>query len=372
MPKRGENIYKRKDGRWEGRIRRYSAVKGRYYQSLYGKSYREVKDKMYRVRQEECEVLTCKCTMAEAAQLWMQSQSVCWKAGTCSAYSQMLKKYIIPYMGKMEMRQITDRVMCEFVTRVCEDKSDKALSDNYLFQICATIRRIINYMNVQTEERIVLPKNPIVKKKPRTMILPSEKSLLVLEDYLYAHCDDDTCLGILLALHTGIRIGELSALTWNDIDLQEEILYIRKNLLRVHRDEQAQMSESVTQVVQQSPKSSDSVRAIPLPPRLICLLQKYRKQGTDYVISGVKSPWAEPRTIQYRFERILKTCHIEHFNFHMLRHAFATRCVAIGLDVKSLSEILGHSNIQMTLNLYVHPTLHQKRLLMQQYDSVIH
>lgn len=142
-------------------------------------------------------------------------------------------------------------------------------------------------------------------------------------------------------------------------------------MLRV-KDENAYdfPDQKMTQIVRQTPKTSDSCRIIPLPEKLIVLLRQYQKDVTAYVISGGKNPWAEPRTIQYRFKNILKRCNIEYFNFHMLRHAFATRCVAMGLDVKSLSEILGHSSIQITLNLYVHTTIQQKRLFMHQYNSI--
>lgn len=376
MPKRGENIYKRKDGRWEGRIRRGDTMTGRTYKSVYGKSYREVKDKMFILRQNSgWEVNPGKkgnYTIAEASQLWMKSQEAYWKAGTYSAYQQMLHKYIIPYIGHINIRQVTDRTMLEFAQKVNQQEDSKVLSGNYMFQICALIRRIMIYMNKQYDDSIIIPENPIAAKRTHNIILPSDTSLSVLEDYLCCHCDNDTCLGILIALHTGIRIGELSALVWKDIDLEEGILYVRRNMLRVHKNNQDETEESATQIIEQKPKSSDSVRIIPLPPSLMPVLKKYRKNESDYVICGVKSPWAEPRTIQYRFESILKNCQIEYFNFHMLRHVFATRCVAIGLDVKSLSEILGHSNIQMTLNLYVHSTIQQKRLLMQQYDSVIH
>ena len=125
---------------------------------------------------------------------------------------------------------------------------------------------------------------------------------------------------------------------------------------------------NITHIIEQVPKTSDSFRTIPIPPQLIPLLQIYKKESSMYVISGTKTPWAEPRTIQYRFMNILKKCKIDYFNFHMLRHAFATRCVAMGLDVKSLSEILGHSNIQITLNLYVHSTIQQKKQFMKQYE----
>lgn len=369
MPKRGENIYKRKDGRWEGRIRKHFEDGTKRYQSVYGRSYREVKEKLYAAMQEGQSAGNCRKTLEEAAQLWMQSQSSYWKEGTYTSYRQILDKYVIPQLGNKPVGQITNRVLFEFAADLRQ--GDHALSRNYIFQICALIRRVMRYLNKQYDADLGIPENPVGREQFPKMFLPSENALQILSDYLCANSDDDTCLGILIALHTGIRVGELSGLTWKDIDLEEEILYIRRNLLRVHNGSGTKSGNNVTKVVAQKPKSSDSVRIIPLPPGLIPVLRKHQKEGSSYVVSGVKATWAEPRTIQYRFGKILEKCQIEHFNFHMLRHAFATRCVSMGVDVKSLSEILGHSNIQLTLNLYVHSTIQQKRMLMQQYDFAI-
>ena len=260
--------------------------------------------------------------------------------------------------------------MENFVSYLTTQTENASLSENYISQICGTVRRILIYMEKKYHCSISVPSNPVIKRHSRKIVLPENDSLNTLEHYLLIHCEEDTCLGILIAFHTGIRIGELSALTWRDIDLKEGLIYIRKNILRV-KDENANHSTygKMTQIIRQDPKTSDSSRTVPLPEKLVLLLQQYKKEATSYVISGVKNPWAEPRTIQYRFKNILKKCNIEYFNFHLLRHAFATRCVSMGLDVKSLSEILGHSSIQITLNLYVHTTIQQKRLFMHQYNS---
>lgn len=311
-----------------------------------------------------------KCTLSDASHLWMQSQKAYWKPGTYSVYSHLLTKYILPYWDNTKINKITDESMDNFASYLSSQSQEHALSRTYISQICATVRRILVYMNKKYHCKITVPCNPVTKRQTRQVILPDTASLTLLEKYLSDHCEEDTCLGILIAFHTGIRIGELSALTWNDINIEEEIIYIRKNLLRV-TDKEALCTDGkkMTQIVQQCPKTSDSFRIVPISSKLIPFLKLYQKHNELYVVSGVKNPWAEPRTIQYRFKNILKKCGVDYFNFHMLRHAFATRCVAMGLDVKSLSEILGHSNIQITLNLYVHSTTQQKKQLMKQYDS---
>lgn len=310
-------------------------------------------------------------TFSDAAEYWVQSQKSYWKPGTYTVYMQRLTKYILPFFGTIKLNKITGATMEHFISHLADQTKNAPLSENYISQICGTVRRILIYMEKKYHCRISVPSNPVVRKHSRRVILPEADSLDALERYLFIHCEEDTCLGILIAFHTGIRIGELSALTWRDIDLREGLIYIRKNMLRV-KDENTYdfPDQKMTQIVRQTPKTSNSCRTVPLPEKLIVLLRQYQKDVTAYVISGVKNPWAEPRTIQYRFKNILKRCNIEYFNFHMLRHAFATRCVAMGLDIKSLSEILGHSSIQITLNLYVHTTIQQKKLFMHQYNSI--
>lgn len=157
--------------------------------------------------------------------------------------------------------------------------------------------------------------------------------------------------------------AEVCALTWADIDLRDGVIHIRRNLQRVKADDG---QKNNTEILLQTPKTGSSHRIIPIPPVLLPLLKKHCQKPDQYLISGRRKPWAEPRTLQYRFAKILKACGLEHFNFHMLRHAFATRCIAEGFDVKSLSEILGHSSVQITLNLYVHSSMKRKRQLMGQ------
>lgn len=361
MSRRGENIYKRKDGRWEGRLQNPDMQTGKgKYRSVYGKSYKEVKEKMLLLKQTQSRGMDS-YTLQEAAGLWLEARKNYWKPGTCATYEQLLAKYIIPYFGEIFIEQINNQKMEQFILEI--SKTEHFLSRNYQFQICGVVRRILLYMNKTYDCAVTIPNNPVEKGHTQPKMMPLDKSMNRLEKYLLENCQDDTCLGILIAFHTGIRIGELSALMWKDINLDEEIISIRRNLMRVKES-------STTQIIEQTPKTLDSCRMIPIPPKLVPVLRKYRKEDSFYVVSGMKNLWAEPRTIQYRFKTILKKCDIEYFNFHMLRHAFATRCVSMGLDIKSLSEILGHSNIQMTLNLYVHPTMQQKKELMNRYDAL--
>lgn len=368
MPKRGENIYKRKDGRWEGRIRKNVCLQGeRKYKSVYGKTYHEVRRKMDTVRMEmAASGNICTISMEEAANIWLKDKGCGWKETTYAAYWQIVKKYILPYLGGMTLLKIDDRVMEAFVCAIQKRKGEEKLTKTYLSYICGIVQRVMIYIRKKNNYELTIPGNPVSRDRKAKIMPPGHAVLSKLEGYLLENTENDTCLGILIALHTGMRIGELCALSWKDIDFDEGVIHVRNNIQRV-RNFDGQKNK--TKLILLNPKTVDSMRDIPIPSILFNILQSCKKQPLMPVVSGVKSIRLDPRTLQYRFKKILKTCGIEYFNFHVLRHAFATRCIEKGFDIKSLSEILGHSNIQITLNLYVHSSLKQKKQLMNLFGS---
>lgn len=368
MPRRGTNIYKRKDGRWEGRVKR-EGIPGerRKYISFYGKTYHEVKEKMLQAERKHLRGRKqCPHTIEEMVSLWLEEQRPYWKETTYATYRQMAVKHIYPRLGGLKAGQLTDSVWEEFVRSKKKGDGGSTVSNGYLHNICSVLVQALSYVKKRYHYEIEIPDISAVKGAKCRILLPGENKLASLEQYLLSHPENDnTNLGILLAMHTGIRLGELCALTWEDIDLEEETLYIRKNLQRVRQfDGQKNNSE----IMIQTPKTENSLRVIPLPGILAELLKEKEGSKEEFLVQGKKNPWAEPRTLQYRFANILKKCEIEPFNFHKLRHCFATRCIAKGFDIKSLSEILGHSSIQITLNLYVHSSMNQKKRLMNLFD----
>lgn len=367
MPRRGSNIYKRKDGRWEGRILKSSEIQSRNrYLSVYGKTYTEVKSKMELIKQKKgVREENCSLRLKDAVEIWLTDRAAYWKPTTYAAYQNIAEKYIIPELGDYKALKINNQIMEKLVSDIRTDKEGKQLSNGYLHNICSIVIMALTHLKKKYHYELELPENPIAQTRQRQLQLPGERDMAALEKYLLEHSGDDTCLGILLAFYTGIRLGELCALTWEDINLEEEVLYIRKNVQRVKCGE----GKSSTEILFQTPKTSTSFRNIPLPPVLMPLLRAHQGEDIQYVIKGKKNPWAEPRTVQYRFSRILKQCSVKSFRFHMLRHAFATRCIAKGFDVKSLSEILGHSSVQITLNLYVHSTMQRKKQLMNLFSE---
>ncbi|MCM1480907.1 MAG: site-specific integrase, partial [Muribaculaceae bacterium] len=169
-------------------------------------------------------------------------------------------------------------------------------------------------------------------------------------------------VGILLSAATGIRIGELCALKWENIDLEKSIITVKQTVQRVMKN------SGGTQLLVTSPKSACSDREIPLPDFIIPYLKTVRTADDCFLLSGGEKI-VEPRTMQYRFKSLLKKANLPYVNFHALRHMFATNCVALGFDVKTLSEILGHSSVQITLNRYVHSSMERKKSCMKLFSD---
>lgn len=368
MARRGANIYKRKDGRWEGRIvKEGEKGGGQRYRSVYGKNYNEVKTKL-ELMKRSCRPAgePVKGTLAEVMDIWLREKGPSWKKTTYAVYCHTVYKYIIPGIGDMRADKVDGKALELFAQNIRAEAGEKAVSRQYLRSICGVVLRALKYVKKKYHYALEIPENLVMPEKRGPVMLPCRQDMLELENYLLRNAEDNTCLGILIAFYTGIRIGEACALTWADINLEDGVIYVRRNMQRVKIPEDP---ENRTEILLQTPKTYSSVRIIPIPPVLFPLLKRHKGEEQQYIIKGRKKAWVEPRTLQYRFARILDECGIKSFNFHMLRHAFASRCIDKGFDAKSLSEILGHSSVQVTLNLYVHSSLQHKKELMEKFEA---
>ena len=366
MARTGRNIYKRKDGRYEGRI--LIGKNGRRkpkYVYVYAKTLKEVKQKMDAVRsavpaedQKEENI-----TMRDAAEDWLKEKKGKWKPTTYRMYQAIIGTYIIPILGEYRVADIEKKTFETFAEALDSHSKRKNLSGQYKKYICSLAGQIMDHAAGILRQGVKRPPLPEFRICRKAAQLPAEQELAGLKQYLLAHLSEDTCVGILVAMHTGIRIGELCALRWEDFDLDRGYLMVRRNLQRITNEAPSDGGPK-TQVCLQMPKTSSSVRVIPLPDGLADILRHCRKPDDKYLISGRKSAWLEVRTLQYRFSSILKKCQIQPFHFHLLRHAFASHCVELGCDIKSLSEVLGHSSVQVTMNIYVHSSMKQKKSMM--------
>jgi len=176
-------------------------------------------------------------------------------------------------------------------------------------------------------------------------------------------------LGVYICLSTGIRIGEICALTWNDIDIETGIISVRQTIQRIYILENGSKH---TELVIDTPKTKNSIRDIPITKDLLRILKPIKKivNNNFFVLTNDTKP-TEPRTYRNYYKKLMQTLNIPELKFHGLRHSFATRCIESNCDYKTVSVILGHSNISTTLNLYVHPNLEQKRRCIEQMAKIL-
>jgi len=366
MARRGENIRKRKDGRWEGRYKEIDPIYGTAkYSSVYGRTYREVKGKMAEARANASLPKASKNsrkTFADVLWLWMDANRMRHKGATEAKYDYLIERHILPELGAMRPSDINSTVLNEFIYRKSTNgrlDGSGGLSPSYVRSIVLIVQSALAFA---VDEKICLPINikankPAIEKSELTVLNAGEQKAL--EESLM--CDTDgTKLGVLISLNTGLRIGEVCALTWDDIDFNERIIHVRNTVARVKA-----VSGSGTELIIDKPKTQNSLRDIPISSRLYPVLEGMKKRAySEYVISDTNT-FMSPRTYEYRYHRILNQCNIRSVNYHVLRHTFATRCIEVGVDVKSLSEILGHASVSITMNTYVHSSMELKRKQME-------
>lgn len=346
-------VYKRKDGRWECRISMGKNENGRrVFRSFYGRNREEAEYKV--MGQTEENYTITEMTVRELVTEWLGVMSSRIKESTAANYAMKAKKHLIPAFGNIQCCLLKTKDIYNFIG----NKLKEGLSARYLSDIIVMFRSVFRYANREYHIRNVLNGIILPKKNKPEIALPDKMQQHRLEDYLDKH-PSVTAVGIAVSMYMGLRIGEVCAIKWKDINLEKRILNVSRTIQRV----QCRTGKKRTKLIITEPKSKSSERIIPIPDCLIPLLRKFRDNDDLYVVSGKNKP-VEPRTVQYRFAKILKNANLPSFHYHSLRHLFATRCVELGFDVKTLSEILGHSSVEVTLNRYVHSDMERKRTCM--------
>lgn len=377
MPRKGENIYKRKDGRWEGRyiIERIPHQRARYG-SVYGRSYREVKEKLLIARQEIPRIrhgnsadTISTATVQDVAGQWLDFKTSQIKESTFNKYKITLEQYLFPYIGTADVTQVSKQDIEKLsATLLSEGKRDgTGMAPKTVSDTISILNNVLSYAAdhgypVKTGVGTVR-----IRQTQRELTVFSREEQKRLSKYLIENTSLRN-LGILLSLFTGLRIGEVCALRWENINLKSQTLYVCQTLQRLYpagemgKDvySKAERSTAKTYISISTPKSSCSIRTIPIPNHLSMILTEY-EQAAGFLLTGKETDFIEPRSYQNYFKKILGDCGIKETHFHVLRHTFATRCVELGFDVKTLSEILGHANVTITMNRYVHPSLDTKR-----------
>ncbi len=364
MPKRGENIHKRKDGRWEARYKKGIDSNGKTtYGSVYANSYREVKAKLQLKQQNFASgFVSAKqhYTFREVACLWLKNSQLSLKGASVYRYENLLNTHILPVFGKQRIDQITGTDINAFLaTKLVSGRVDGegGLSPSYVRSIMLVIKAVLAYAS---ENRMCVPLQSKISKpqtiaKELPVLTHTEQKLLV---NICLTQIDETKVCVLLSLYAGLRIGEICALEWKDLDLENCLIHVRKTVSRVSGTGENKVRSSL---VITRPKTVASFRDIPICSWLVPVLKQVHDIRRSPFVASSHAGFVSPRTFDYRYHKLLRTAGIQTINYHALRHTFATRCIEAGIDVKTLSELLGHTDASITLNTYVHSSMERKR-----------
>ena len=376
MSRKGENIYKRKDGRWEGRfIKQRTKNNKAIYGYVYGRSYSTVKEKLAKAKStyvlgtNYSSKRTMTMNFENITELWLLNKSNIIKASTFNRYKNLLNNNILPFIGKRFISEISTAEIQDYVHFLSTNgriDSKGGLSAKTISDIICIIKSVLNYSESLGYHHCCALKYISFRVEKKEMRVLNRNEQKRLTEYLINNIDN-TNAGILLSLYTGIRVGELCALKAKDFDFLNKKLKIKQTLQRIQK---VQYEDSKTYISITEPKSTASVREIPLPDFIcnIFLTMKFHFDG--FVLSGTLVP-IEPRTMENRYNRIMKNLGIIGATFHTLRHTFATRSIEVGFDIKSLSEILGHSSVNITLNRYVHSSFELKTENMKKLEVLL-
>lgn len=291
----------------------------------------------------------------DALDLWLTTNYLSNKQSTITKYKNIIETHLVPDIGNVPLNQVNAKMLNEYINFKLKkgSKKDKGpLSSSY---VCTMVMIINGSIDIAKKQgycdnlNIQISRPKIISKEPKTL---SNNDFVKLKLYLFNNANLNK-LAIAIPLFTGLRIGEVCALKWSDIDFEKAVLHVSSTITRSKENNK-------TKLVVGSPKTVTSNRHIPIPNDLLQLLYKM-KSNDEYFIITNSTEFLNPRTLENRFHKILNNLEIIDTNFHALRHTFASKCVEGGMDIKSLSEILGHSNPNVTLKIYVHSSMELKR-----------
>ena len=363
MARHGENIYKRKDGRYEGRYVIGKTITGKTrFGYIYGHQYAEVKKKLVLKKAEQTEAAptangNCQSTVGEWLIYWMENELLgSVKQSSYQTYTNLLNRYLLPNIGSVRLSAVTPGIINEFVE--CLESSGMACST-----VKSAYRLLAAAMRYALDEGMIL-KNPCRNIRIQRPEQAEQRVLTRAEQEMLRNSASDSDLPAILSLYTGMRLGEVCALKWSDIDWEKKTITVRRTVQRIMRSGKNESGVKTTLLIG-TPKSLRSHRVIPVPDFILAQLRKLMKTGmTDSFVFSVSAKAAEPRTIQRRFKRFVEKLGIPGVHFHTLRHSFATRLLELGVDVKTVSVLLGHGSVKTTLDFYAHSLIDQQRAAM--------
>ena len=289
--------------------------------------------------------------LKELLELWLERyMKHTIKIRTYNRYKSICELHLIKDLGEYELDELKPNVLQDFLLK----KIDDHYSTNTIKGIVSVLKQALRLaitLEFVDKEYCSNLKMPSSEEKEISVFTKKEQQ--VIESFCLNH-KKRNYIGIVICLYTGIRLGELLALTWDDIDFNS-------NLLTINKTSYSAKVDGKTQIIVDKPKTKKSNRVIPLPSQLVKLLKIIKKESNSkYVITTRNSGIVGNRSYQRTFKFILKKVNVPYRNFHSLRHTFATNAIELGMDVKTLAEILGHTNAMITLNRYSHSLLNYK------------
>ena len=297
-------------------------------------------------------------TIREVSELWKHDKRMFVKSSTIAVYTLHLENHLLPKFGNKKTLQ--EQEVQDFVLECLR----KGLSLKTVKDMLIVLKMVVKFGAkhgwLQYQDWSIKYPTEQKSKELEVLSISHQKRLMqyVTDNFTFRN------LGIYICLSTGMRIGEVCALKWSDIDIGTETIHVNRTIERIYIIEG---DERRTELVIGSPKTKNSIREIPISKELMKLIRPLKKLMNDdyFVITNEAKP-TEPRTYRNYYKQLLKQLGIPDLKFHGLRHSFATRCIESKCDYKTVSVILGHANISTTLNLYVHPNMEQKKKCINQ------
>lgn len=300
-------------------------------------------------------ILIKEITFMEIINNWLNYKYTSVKESTYFKYKYIIEKYLYPKLKDITLKELTKYDFNSLVY------SFNNLDKGTIKLLITVLKSILKFAERKYDIDL---KTDLIKYTNKTQ---SELQVFSIKEKqnLINYCSNTFTLksiGILISLYTGMRIGELCALKWENIDLDKDIINVTQTLQRVY-------TKGSSHILIDSPKSNSSLRKIPINKKLHNILYRLKQlnnyEEDCFFLTGMKDKYIEPRNYQYTFKQILKKLNLPIYNFHILRHTFATDCININMDVKSLSKLLGHSTVNITLNKYVHPSFETTKVYLE-------
>ncbi len=300
-------------------------------------------------------------TLNELLTIWMKDkQFYTLKKKTYLRYKDTIRLHINDTIGKLETDKITTPVLQKFQKeKLLEGNSvnGKPLAYNTVKNIISLIKNALSYAEALDIPVCNISRFISIKSEQKPICVFSSKEQRKIESAILKNKKPNH-IGILLCLYTGLRLGELLALEWSDIDFATGLMTVNKTSMVIK-------DGNKSRIFVDRPKTKSSVRIIPIPSNILYLLKNIcRNRRSNYIICTKSGDRVRNRSYQSTYERILKKAKVKYKNFHVLRHTFATRALESGMDIKTLSEIMGHKSPVITMNRYVHSLMETKRKAM--------